>query len=174
MKFVSDIRLLLMGVWLGAACFFIAVAQTAFAVLPSAELAGSVVNRTLSVLNLSGLAIAILLLALTLITTRTTNIFLLWSERILLLLIAVACGVSQFVVGWWLMSVRTQMGRPIDQIPPDDPLRTQFNNLHEYSVWLLIAAMAAGLLVFFIISNRKFGGGKAKTAELDIQNQFKF
>jgi hypothetical protein len=174
MKFVSDIRLLLIGLWLGAACFFIGVAQTAFTVLPSAELAGAVVNRSLSVLNLSGLAIAIILFALTFITRRTTNIFLLWSERVLLLLVAIACGISQFVVGWWLMSVRTQMGRPIDQIPPDDPLRAQFNNLHEYSVWLLIAAMTAGLLAFFIISNRKFGAGKAKAPEIDLQNQFKF
>ena len=42
MKFVSDVRLLLLGVWLGAAVFFIAVAQSAFAVLPQRELAGAV------------------------------------------------------------------------------------------------------------------------------------
>ena len=33
MKFVSDVRLLLLCIWLGAAVFFIGVAQSAFAVL---------------------------------------------------------------------------------------------------------------------------------------------
>ena len=41
MKFLSDVRLLLLGLWLGAAVYFIAVAQSAFAVLPSRELAGA-------------------------------------------------------------------------------------------------------------------------------------
>ena len=47
MKFLTDIRLLLSSIWLGAALFFIAVAQSAFAVLAERELAGAVVNRTL-------------------------------------------------------------------------------------------------------------------------------
>ena len=41
MKFVSDIKLLLLGVWLGAACFFIGVAQTAFAVGIQAGIVGA-------------------------------------------------------------------------------------------------------------------------------------
>ena len=51
MKFLVNVRLLLVALWLGAAVFFIAVAQSSFAVLPSRELAGSVVSRTLMVLN---------------------------------------------------------------------------------------------------------------------------
>jgi len=45
MKFFSDIRLLILAIWLGAAVFFIGVAQSSFAVLPERELAGTVVNR---------------------------------------------------------------------------------------------------------------------------------
>jgi hypothetical protein len=174
MKFLSDMRLLLLGIWLGAACFFIAVAQAAFAVLPARELAGAVVNRTLTFLNLSGLAIAVLLILLTFATTKTTNLFLLWSERLLLFIVAAACGISQFVIGWWLIGVRAQMGRPIDELAADDPLRVQFNNLHEYSVWVLMAAMAAALLAFFVIANRKFGAARSSAPNpLDFQNQFK-
>lgn len=158
MKFLSDIRLLLLGLWLGAAVFFIAVAQSAFAVLPQRELAGAVVNRTLSVLNYSGLAISILLLVTSLVSANTVSRFWLWTERFLVLIVAAACAVGQFVIGLMLMSVRGQMGgRPIDEIAADDPLRVQFNNLHEWSVWVLMAGMAAALLAFFIISNRKFG-----------------
>jgi hypothetical protein len=46
MNFIKDIRALLIALWLGAACFFsFAVAPSAFGVLPSRELAGSVVSR---------------------------------------------------------------------------------------------------------------------------------
>ena len=172
MKFLTDIRLLLLGVWLGAAVFFLAVAKSAFTVLPQRELAGAVVNKTLSVLNYGGLAIAAVVLLTSWLVARNTNKFLLWTERFLLLLVTLACAIGQFVIGLMLISVRGQMGgRPIDEIAVDDPLRVQFNNLHEYSVWVLMAAMAAGLIAFFIIANRKFGGpGAVQTGPLDPYN----
>ena len=172
MKFLSDIRLLLLGIWLGAAVFFIGVAQSAFAVLPQRELAGAVVNKTLSILNYGGLAIGVVLLLTSWLVARNTNVFLLWSERFLLLLLAAACAVSQFVIGLMLMSVRGQMGgKPIDEIAADDPLRVQFNNLHQWSEWVLIAAMAAALIAFFIVANRKFGvASTTKSDPLDPYN----
>jgi len=166
MKFFSDIRLLLLAVWLGAAVFFIAVAQSAFIVLPQRELAGAVVNRTLSVLNYAGLAISAVLLRTSFLAAKNLNRFWLWFERLLILLIAVACAIGQFAIGLMLVSVRGQMGgRPIDEIAVDDPLRIQFNNLHEYSVWVLMAAMAAALIAFFIIANRKSGSAPKTTAD---------
>lgn len=156
MKFFSDIRLLLLAIWLGAAVFFIAVAQSAFAVLPQRELAGAVVGRALSVLNFGGLAVSILLLLTSLIGAGIANRFWLWAERILLLVVLSACAAGQFVIGLMLTSVRGQMGgKPIDEFAVDDPLRVQFNNLHEYSVWVLMAAMVAALIAFFVIANRR-------------------
>ena len=155
MKFLSDIRLLLLGLWLGAAVFFIGVAQTAFTVLPQRELAGAVVNRTLSILNFSGLGIAVLLIFLSAIAARNANKLLLWLDRSLLIIVALACAIGQFVIGFWISAVRAQMGgRPIDEIAVDDPLRVQFNQLHEYSVWVLFAGMVAALIAFFVIANR--------------------
>jgi len=178
MKFLSDIRLLLIGIWLGAACFFIAVAQSSFAVLPTRELAGAVVNRTLSVLNYSGIAIAVILLLTSLIVRKNTNKILIWSERFLLLLIAAACAVGQFVIGLMLLSVRAQMGKPVDEVAAEDPLRLQFNNLHEWSVWVLMAGMAAALIAFFIIANRRSGvaistGVTTTSDPFDFSKEFK-
>jgi hypothetical protein len=174
MKFLSDIRLLLLGLWLGAACFFIFVAQSSFAVLPSRELAGSVVNRTLAGVNYSGLGIAVILILTSLIIAKNANRLWLWIERFLLLIVAAACAVGQFVIGLWLAFVRAQIGRPIDELAADDPLRIQFNNLHEYSTWALFAAMVAALLAFFIISNRKFVVVKEKSPlDFDFQKEFK-
>lgn len=175
MKFFSDIRLLLLAVWLGAAVFFIGVAQTAFAVLADQrELAGAVVGRNLSLLNYAGMAIAVILILTSLVGTSKISTLWLWVERFLLLLLGAACTVGQFVIGFWLASVRVQMGKPIEEVAADDPLRVQFNMLHQYSEWVLLAAMVAAFLTFFIISNRKFGNPKVEKTEVyDFSKEFK-
>lgn len=167
MKFVSDLRLLLLSIWLGSAVFFVAVAQSAFAVLPQRELAGAVVNRTLSILNYGGIAIAVVLILTSFVVTRNAKRLSVWTERFLLLILAAACGVGQFVIGLWLSMLRTQMGRPVDEVAADDPLRIQFNNLHEWSVWVLMAGMAAAVIAFFIISNRRSGVAASSTTTND-------
>lgn len=173
MKFLSDVRLLLLAIWLGAAVFFIGVAQSAFAVLPERELAGAVVNRTLSILNYGGIGIAVLLILSSAVGSRSVNKIWLWIERFLLLLIAAACAVGQFVIGVWLAALRSQMGASIDQVAADDPLRLQFNTLHQYSTWVLFAAMAAAFITFFIIANRKFGTETKKADVYDFSKEFK-
>lgn len=150
MNFVVNLRKLLTGLWLGAAIFFsAAVAQSAFAVLPSAELAGAVVNRTLALVNYSGIGIGLILLLSSFIFAPKG--FLVWIERLLALILMAACAFGQFFVGWKLQSLREQIGRPIEELAADDAMRIAFNQLHQYSVWTLVSAMAAALLLFFTI-----------------------
>ena len=102
------------------------------------------------------------------------NRLLLWAERFLLVLVAAACGVAQLVIGFWLSSTRAQMGKPIDEVAVDDPLRIQFNVLHQYSQWLLMAAMLAALIAFFIVANRKFRQAKELKPDIyDFTKEFK-
>lgn len=173
MRFYSSIRLALLGIWLGAACFFIVVAQSAFAVLPSREMAGLIVNRTLAILNYSGLAIGILEIVLSLIGAGAAAKFWVWVERFLLLIVAGACAVGQFVIAQWLLYARLEMGKPIDEIAMDDPLRLRFNTLHEYSVWMLMIAMIAAFLAFFIIANRRFNKVQKKADDPALPAEFK-
>jgi hypothetical protein len=175
MKFLSNTRLLLIGLWLGAAVFFsFAVAPSAFAVLPTRELAGAMVSRSLLIVNISGLVIGLILLATSFIAAQNTNRFLAWAERIMLIILTLACAVGQFVIAFLLSEVRTRMGKPIDEMAADDPLRIQFNNLHEYSVWVLIIAMLAALAAFFIISGKSFNAAKpAASKDFDFQKYFK-
>ncbi len=174
MKFFSDIRLLLLAIWLGASVFFIGVAQSVFAVVPERELAGAVVGRSLALLNYAGMVFAAVLILTSLVGTTAVSQFWLWVERFLLLTLGAAAAVGQFVIGIWLSSVRAQMGRPIDEVAADDPLRIQFNMLHEYSVWILFVGMVAGLIAFFIIANRKFGITAAATPDVyDFTKEFK-
>ena len=175
MQFINNFRALLIGLWLGAACFFsFAVAPVAFSVLPSREAAGSIVSNTLLIVNISGLIIGLILLATSFIKRPAAKLFWIWSERFLALLIALACAVGQFVIGIWLSMIRGQIGKPIDEIAVDDPLRIQFNNLHQYSVWVLITAMIAALLLFFLISRKQIVIAEKKIPNaFDFQNEFK-
>ncbi len=155
MNFFTDIRRLLLILWLGAACFFsFAVAPSAFAVLPSREIAGAIVSRTLAIVNYSGLIVGLVLLASSLVRQTNANRFQLLAERLLLLILTLACAAGQFVIGLWLSLLKRQIGRPIDEVAVDDPLRVQFNNFHQYSVWVLATAMIAALVAYFLMSRK--------------------
>lgn len=155
MNFIKDFRALLIGLWLGAACFFsFAVAPSAFGVLPSRELAGAMVSRALLLVNLSGLVIGLIVLASSFFKQAGAKPIFVWTERLVLAVLVAACAVNQFVIGIWLAYVKAQIGKPIDEVALDDPLKIQFNNLHEYSVWILITAMIAALIAFFLIARK--------------------
>ncbi len=155
MGLLSDFRILLLGLWLGAACFFsFAVPPSVFTVLPSRELAGAVVSRTLMIINYSGLIVGLILLASSYHSRQNVNRVRLRLEQGLLLFLAAACAFGQFVIGALLQNLRRQIGRPIDELAVDDSLRVAFNNLHGYSVTILMAAMVAAVIVFFLLVRR--------------------
>ncbi len=155
MSLLLDFRILLLGLWLGAACFFsFAVAPGAFGVLPSRELAGLVVNRTLAIVNYSGIFIGLILLASSYVRRGKINRLNFWLEQGLLFLLTAACAFGQFVIAAQLSDLRGQIGRPIDEVPMDDSLRVAFNDLHGYSVTILMTAMIAAVIAFFLIIRR--------------------
>ncbi len=155
MKFIINGRTLLIGLWLGAACFFsFAVAPSAFAVLSSREDAGLIVNRTLGIINYSGIIIGLILLASSYLSKQNVNRISLWIEQGLLLLLTAACAFGQFVIGARLHNLREQIGRPINEAALDDPLRVAFNDLHGYSVTILSVAMIAAIITFFLLAGR--------------------
>ncbi len=155
MNFFPDIRRLLLILWLGSACFFsFAVAPSAFAVLPSREIAGAIVSQTLAIVNYSGLVIGLILLVSSLVRQTNVNRFQLLAERLMLLILTLACAAGQFVIGLWLSLLKGQIGRPIDEVAVGDPLRVQFNNFHQYSVWVLATAMIAALVAYFLMSRK--------------------
>src|SRR5205809_5889031 len=78
--FIRQLRLLLLGLWLGAAIFFgAAVAPALFNVLRGAglananELAGSVVTRLLGFINQAGVEIALFLFVTAFFVNRTRS-----------------------------------------------------------------------------------------------------
>ena len=152
LQFLAFAELLLLGLWLGSMMFFsFAVAPGAFAVLPSRHLAGLIVGNTLVKVEVIGLAIGISLLLVQFIKTRRCAA----SGKLNLLFLAVMLATTAALYFWIspaMNSLRLAMGNEIDMAPVTDPLRVQFNGLHQYSVSLMGTAILAGLaLLFFTV-----------------------
>lgn len=159
---VRDVRLLLIALWLGSAVFFSAtVAPSAFGVLrarnvPFAnEAAGSIVTRTLSVVNTSGFILALLLLASAFLFRKGLKRRTLMLEAISLAVLSLATGVGQWIIAAKMLALRAAMGRPIDEVAVDDPFRVSFNSLHGYSVTALGIAIIAAAVALLLIARRK-------------------
>ena len=149
----ESIKGLSLSLWLGAAIFFsLAVAQIAFSVLPSGEMAGAVVNKTLEVINYSGLIIGLALIVLSFLSAERR--WIIWVERILLAILVLACGLGQFVIVTGMRALSQQSGKPISELAEDDPLRRAYMELHGYSVSLLSVAMIAAFIAYFLVIKR--------------------
>lgn len=152
---VHSLRALAMSLWLGAAVFFsFAVAPSVFAVLPTREMAGAVVQRTLAIVNVGGFFTSLLLVATVVLARGTARRLALRVEAFALLLVAAATGVGEWVIAARMRQMREGMGAPIDALAPDAPLRVAFNALHGYSVWALTVAMLAAVVAFFLMLRR--------------------
>ena len=152
-------RLILLACWFGAALFFGAVvAPAAFGVLRSFglsnanEIAGSIVTRSLSVINIVGFLIALLLLLSLLLWRNYGGRVSFILECICLVVIAIATGVGHWVIAARMRALRAAMVLPIDQIAADDPRRVAFGALHGYSVNVLGLAMIAALVGLVLMS----------------------
>ena len=150
---------MLLALWFGAALFFsVVVAPAAFGVLRShglpnaSELAGGIVTRSLSIVNVTGFAIALLLLLMLLVRRGAIGRAGVIAEAICLLLIAVATGVGHWVIAARMRALRVAMVLPIDQIAADDSRRVAFNSLHGYSVNALGLAMIAALVALVLMA----------------------
>jgi len=155
---MNSTRLILLACWFGAALFFGAVvAPAAFGVLrsfglPNAnEIAGSIVTRSLSVVNLAGFVVALLLLVTIMLRRSASGRVSFILECVCLGVIALATGVGHWLIAARMRALRAAMVLPIDQIAADDPRRVAFNNLHGYSVNALGLAMIAALVVMFLM-----------------------
>ncbi len=149
---VHVVRLLLIAMWLGAALFFsAAVAPSAFAVLAaSRELAGAIVSRTLSTVNISGFVIGVLLL-LSATLFQAKRKAALRAEMIALAIVALATGAGQWIIRARLEQLRMLMKVPVDAVVANDPLRIAFGQWHVYSVMALGIALLAAFAAFVLM-----------------------
>jgi hypothetical protein len=159
---VGYLRLLLLGLWLGAAVFFgAAVAPTVFGVLRGAqlsnagELAGLMVQRLLAVINRGGFELSLFLLVTGYFLSKRESRLVRLAEMISLAIMAIMTGVGHWVIAARMVALRAAMQGQIDQIALNDPRRLAFDSLHGYSVAVMGVAMVAGLVAFVIMASTR-------------------
>ena len=160
---IRRIRLLLLGLWLGAAVFFgAAVAPAVFGVLRGTqlsnanELAGMIVQRSLAVVNRGGFEIALFLIVTGFFINRRESRRLQFAEMISLAIMAIMTGVSHWVISARMLALKVAMQAPIDQIAGNDPRRIAFDALHSYSVTAMGVAIVVGLAAFLIMARPNY------------------
>lgn len=153
--------MLLLASWLGAAIFFSAVvAPNVFRVLrafdlPNAnEIAGTIVTRTLSIVNTAGFIVGLLLVitAFGLRASYRQRSFIF--QIVMLIILSVATAVGEWVIAAKMRGLRAVMRLPIDQVALNEPNRMAFATLHGYSVAALGIAIVVALIAFFLVANR--------------------
>jgi len=159
---INYLRISLLSAWIGTAVYFSAVvAPNVFGVLRSFgltnanEIAGTIVTRTLSVVNISGFILGLLLLILTLALRKRYGRPSFVVQLVLMIIVAGATGLGEWVIAARMRLLRAAMHGQIDQVAPTDPAHMAFAALHGYSVAALGTAMMAAILVILLmISSR--------------------
>ena len=152
MNVLRFVMLLALIVWIGAIVFFGAVvAPTVFTVLPTHELAGRVVNRSLGALHWMGIISGIVYLVCSMIYARLAKGFAhpLAARNVLVVMMVALTAISLFVVTAKMEALHFDMG-VIDNVPFSDGRRVEFNRLHGWSTELEGAVLILGLGVVFL------------------------
>lgn len=150
--------LLALVLWLGGLMFFaFVVAPTVFhpGILPTRDLAGNVVNRSLGILHLMGLACGAVFVIASMVygklTAGSAQPFA--PIHLLVYLMLILTLIAQFGVAPKMAALRANMGG-IDSVSPDDARRVEFNNLHHWSTRLGGGILILGLGVLLLTARR--------------------
>lgn len=152
------LMLLALITWIGGIIFFsFVLAPTVFTVLPTVELAGNVVSRSLISLHWIGLFSGVIFL----LTSLAYN----WkahaqakpfaATHVLVLVMLVLTAISQFAITPRMRVLRHQMGT-IEDVSHSDQRRLEFDRLHAWSTRAEGGVFFCGLIVI-VLTARRFG-----------------
>jgi hypothetical protein len=124
-------------------------------ILPTRQLAGNVVSRTLGTLHWMGLICGIVFAVTSMIDARassgTAEPFA--ARHLLVYLMIVLTVVSMFGVAARMEDLKRQMV-VIDNVPHDDPRRVEFNRLHVWSTRIEGTVLVLGLALLYLTARR--------------------
>jgi uncharacterized membrane protein len=156
MPFLRYLMLLALIVWIGGIFFFAFVlAPTAFSVLPSKHLAGSVVASSLKSLHWIGIVSGGVFLISSLLYARwhVGASESLAPRSVLILVMILLTLVSQFGIIPRMDALRASLPDDIESVRPDDPARVSFDSLHRTSTRVEGVVLLLGLGLIYVISS---------------------
>jgi Domain of unknown function (DUF4149) len=156
MSLVRFLMLLSLVVWVGGIIFFAFVlAPTVFhpGILPSRQLAGNVVNRSLGILHGMGIVCGVVFVVMSMLQSRLVNgvAHPFAARNLLVYAMIVLTLVSMFAIGARMQVLRQQMVM-IDEVPHDDARRVEFNRLHVWSTRIEGGVLLLGLAVLWLVA----------------------
>lgn len=148
----AKLRLAIVSLWLGLMLMFsVGVAPAAFSVLKDQQRkAGDIVNLALGGTEIAGIVCGVLLLLLLFVSKERRN-RLFKVEASLLGLMTLAMLVSKLVVSARLHAMRAEFGDALQTMATTEPAKMAFNQLHQYSVWLMSFDMLAALVLIVLL-----------------------
>lgn len=156
MSFVRFLMLLSLVVWIGGLIFFAFVlAPTVFAVLPTRQLAGNVVNRSLGILHWMTISCGVIFAITSMIDSRVVDgvVAPFALRNMLIYAMLILTLVSMFGIASRMGVLRQEMG-VIDDLPHDNPLRVEFNRLHVWSTRIEGSVLVLGLGLLYLTAKR--------------------
>jgi uncharacterized membrane protein len=155
MSMARFLMLLALVVWVGGIIFFAFVmAPAAFAVLPSHQLAGNVVNRVLPTLHWMGVVSGVVFLVAGMVASRSGSGGGHPARYLLVVLMIVLTLTSQVGVMHRMDRLRAEMGT-IDALAPSDARRVEFNRLHGWSTRIEGTVLLLGLAVVYLTAREE-------------------
>jgi uncharacterized membrane protein len=146
LKFVQVFAL---GTWIGSIMYLsFIVAPGAFATLKDREQAGAMVGYSLSRLHFLGMVAGLIYLVATFLMVRAMK-DLVQPAILGVALMILLTAFSQTKVTSRMHDLRVQMVS-VDATPKDNPLRMEFDNLHNWSVRLEVAVLLIGIASLFL------------------------
>ena len=143
------VQVFALGTWLGAIIYLsFVVAPGAFATLGSRDQAGAFVGMALGRLHHLGVIAAVMFLVAALALSPTLKM-LAQPAVILVILMAALTAFSQHRVTPRMADLRRQMVS-VDATPRDNPLRVEFDRLHQWSVRIEGSVLLLGIAALFL------------------------
>ena len=153
MSFLRFVMLLCLVIWVGGLIFLAFVeAPTVFSpgLLPTRHLAGSIVGRSLDLLHYMGMVAGVVFLVASMILSRITTgrARPLAGRHLLVAIMLLLTLISQFAISPKMFAIRAEVS-VIDNVPPENPLRVEFNRLHVWSEKFEEGVLLLGLVALY-------------------------
>jgi len=164
MSFLRFLMLLSLVVWLGGLIFLAFVeAPTVFSpgLLPTRHLAGSIIGRSLDLLHYMAIVAGIIFLSASMFYNRITagSARPLAARHLLIVLMLLLTVISQFAISPRMHALRAEVG-VIDNVSADNPLRQEFDRLHEWSEKSEEGILLLGLVALYTTAQSLSGTRK--------------
>jgi hypothetical protein len=155
MSLLRFLMLLSLVVWVGGIVFFSFVAPTAFHVIPTRLVAGTLVGNLLAKLHWiaigAGVVFLISSMAYSQISAGAAHVFA--PRHVLVCVMLVLTLVSQFGIVPHMASLRAQVSSFDTDATLNDPARVQFDALHVWSTRVEVAVLLLGIVVIWLTAN---------------------